>query len=95
MTIAIAEASDAHFVAPAKVTGAIVTPCSEFVDAKGLQALFGIKRQLAWRLAAEGAIDSVSLRRCPQVRGKRLYSVKSVRRFLAEKMENNGKASPK
>jgi hypothetical protein len=59
----------------------------EFVDFVGLRELFGIKRSLAYELLRDGAIRGVSLRRRGQVRGKRLFSVDSVRAFLQEQME--------
>lgn len=54
----------------------------EFVDTVGLRELFGIKRSLAYQLLDEGLIQSVSLRRRGQIRGKRLFNVCSVRSFL-------------
>ena len=59
----------------------------EFVDCKGLEAGWGIKRSLAYQLLADGKIRGVSLRRRNQIRGKRLFSVDSVRAFLREQME--------
>ena len=59
----------------------------EFVDCQGLQAGWGIKRSLAYQLLAEGKIKGVSLRRRGQCRGKRLFSVDSIRAFLRERME--------
>ena len=59
----------------------------EFVDCKGLEAGWGIKRSLAYQLLADGKIQGVSLRRRNQVRGKRLFSVDSVRSFLRQQME--------
>lgn len=59
----------------------------EFVDCDGLRQGFGIKRSLAYELLRVGAIKGVSLRRRGQVRGKRLFSVDSVRAFLREQME--------
>ena len=64
----------------------------EFVDCKGLEAGWGIKRSLAYQLLADGVIKGVSLRRRGQLRGKRLFSVDSVRQFLASQMENGGEA---
>jgi hypothetical protein len=58
----------------------------EFVDCKGLEAVFGIKRSLAYALLADGKIRGVSLRRRNQVRGKRLFQVDSVRSFLNSQM---------
>jgi len=62
-------------------------PDPEFVDCKGLEAGWGIKRSLAYQLLAEGKIRGVSLRRRNQLRGKRLFSVDSVRSFLKSQME--------
>ena len=59
----------------------------EFVDCKGLEAGWGIKRSLAYQLLADGKIKGVSLRRRGQSRGKRLFSVDSIRAFLREQME--------
>ena len=62
-------------------------PDPEFVDCKGLEAGWGIKRSLAYALLADGKIEGVSLRRRNQIRGKRLFKVDSVRAFLREQME--------
>jgi hypothetical protein len=59
----------------------------EFVDCKGLEAGWGIKRSLAYQLLADGKIRGVSLRRRGRCRGKRLFDVDSVREFLREQME--------
>jgi len=59
----------------------------EFIDFKTLEAGWGIKRSLAYQLLSDGKIKSVSLRRRGAVRGKRLFSVDSVREFLREQME--------
>jgi hypothetical protein len=59
----------------------------EFVDCKGLEAGWGIKRSLAYQLLADGKIRGVSLRRRGHSRGKRLFSVDSIRAFLQEQME--------
>jgi len=55
---------------------------AEFVDLDGLRSRFAIKRSLGLKLAAEGLIRSVSLRRRGATRGKRLFDVQSVREFL-------------
>lgn len=60
----------------------------EFVDCKGLEAGWGIKRSLAYQLLNDGKIQGVSLRRRGQSRGKRLFSVDSVRNFLRSQMES-------
>jgi hypothetical protein len=59
----------------------------EFVDCKGLEAGWGIKRSLAYQLLGDGKIKGVSLRRRGMTRGKRLFSVNSIRAFLREQME--------
>ena len=59
----------------------------EFVDCRGLEAGWAIKRSLAYQLLHEGKIRGVSLRRRGAVRGKRLFSVDSVRAFLREQMD--------
>ena len=59
----------------------------EFVDCKGLESGWGIKRSLAYQLLADGKIRGVSLRRRGRSRGKRLFSVDSIRAFLREQME--------
>jgi len=63
----------------------------EFVDSKGLECLFGIRRSRAYALLAEGSIRGVSLRRRGQLRGKRLFDVDSVRKFLRSRMEGEAK----
>jgi hypothetical protein len=65
----------------------------EFVDCRGLEAGYGIKRSLAYQLLADGKIQGVSLRRRNQMRGKRLFSVDSVRRFLRNQMEGDNETS--
>jgi hypothetical protein len=59
----------------------------EFVDLDGLRRGFGIKRSLAYQLLADGLIKGVSLRRRGAARGKRLFSVDSVRAYLSSQME--------
>jgi hypothetical protein len=63
-------------------------PDPEFVDFRGLEAGWGIKRSLAYQLLNDGLIKGVSLRRRGAIRGKRLFSVDSVRAFLREQMES-------
>jgi len=64
----------------------------EFVDCKGLEAGWGIRRSLAYQLLADGKIRGVSLRRRGRLRGKRLFDVASVRQFLHSQMDNGGEA---
>jgi len=59
----------------------------EFLDARGVEARFSIRRSLLYELHNGGHIQSVSLRRRGRARGKRLFSVNSIREFLAQQME--------
>jgi hypothetical protein len=59
----------------------------EFLDAVGVKARFSIKRSLLYELDNDGLVESVSLRRRGRTRGKRLFSVDSIRAFLREQME--------
>jgi hypothetical protein len=59
----------------------------EFLDATGVRAQFSIRRSLLWELDRDGLIKSVSLRRRGRSRGKRLFSVESIRQFLRTQME--------
>jgi hypothetical protein len=74
-------------VAPSEAAQSASRMEPEFVDCKGLEAGWGIKRSLAYQLLADGKIRGVSLRRRNQIRGKRLFSVDSVRAFLHAQME--------
>ncbi len=55
----------------------------EFVDLRGLELRFGIRRSSAYTLIAEGLIRSVVLRRKGLIKGRRLICVESVRNFMA------------
>lgn len=63
------------------------TADAEFIDLAGLRERFGIRRSLAYLLIEDGAIKSVSLRRCGAAKGKRLINVASVRDFLNSRMQ--------
>jgi hypothetical protein len=69
-----------------KATG--ITSLPEFVDHKGLRALFGLSRAHAYLLAGEGKIRSVCIRRPGAIRGKRLFCCQSIREFLAQCVDN-------
>jgi hypothetical protein len=69
-------------------TSVVVGPNTETTDYLGVQELFGIRRGLAYHLADTGAIKSFSLKEPGERRGKRLFSVPSIREFL------NGKLAP-
>jgi hypothetical protein len=74
--------------APVRATPAHVAgEDPEFLDARGVEGRFSIRRSLLYELHNGGHIKSVSLRRRGQSRGKRLFSVDSIRQFLREQME--------
>jgi hypothetical protein len=64
------------------VKAAAVSTQPEFVDHKGVRALYGLSRSSAYNLAAEGKIRTVSLRRPGTIRGRRLFDCASIRKFL-------------
>ena len=66
---------------------ASVTALPEFVDARGLRALFGISRTHGYFLADAGLVKTVSLRRPGTTRGRRLWDCESVRAFLRANIE--------
>lgn len=78
---------------PAPVGVGQVNPAQdpEFLDARDVQARFGLKRSLLYALLADGSIRGVSLKRPGRLRGKRLFYVASVRAFLHNQMEGTGK----
>jgi hypothetical protein len=61
---------------------------AEFCDSSGAFARFGLRRSLLYELHAQGLIQGVSLRRRGAARGKRLWSIDSIRSFLASRMED-------
>jgi hypothetical protein len=60
---------------------------AEFCDSPGAFIRFGLRRSLLYELHSAGLIDGVSLRRRGAVRGKRLWSIDSIRSYLASQME--------
>ena len=60
---------------------------SEFCDCAGAFARFGLRRSLLYELHSLGLIKGVSLRRRGTARGKRLWSIDSIRSYLATQME--------
>lgn len=68
-------------------TSVLVSLHTETTDYLGVQELFGIRRGLAYHLAATGQIESISLKDPGEVRGKRLFIVASIREFLNSKRE--------
>ena len=70
---------------------ASVAALPEFVDAKGLRALFGISRSYGYFLADTGLVKTVSLRRPGTTHGKRLWQCQSVRAYLQANIEERAK----
>ena len=54
----------------------------QYINSKGLAKLTGLTRSHAYLLYSEGKIDSVCIRRPGSTRGKRLWYVPSVLKFL-------------
>ena len=60
---------------------------AEFCDSPSAFVRFGLRRSLLYDLYAQGLIRGVSLRRRGAARGKRLWSIDSIRSYLREEME--------
>jgi hypothetical protein len=65
---------------------------AEFCDSSGAFQRFALRRSHLYQLHAEGLIDGCSLRRKGKQRGRRLWSIDSIRKYLASQMENGGGA---
>jgi hypothetical protein len=61
---------------------------AEFCDSLGAFVRFGLRRSLLYDLYGQGLIKGVSLRRRGAARGKRLWSIDSIRSYLASQMES-------
>jgi hypothetical protein len=72
-----------------KTTAPVTTsfPDAEFTDSPGAYRIFSLKRTYLYLLEKEGLIRGVSLRRRGTGRGKRLWSIDSIRSYLASQME--------
>jgi NDP-sugar pyrophosphorylase family protein len=66
--------------APVEAGQFVATP--EFLDVDQVRTYFGLKQSLLYRLLAEGKIRAVSIRQRGKTRGRRLFDVASIRRFL-------------
>jgi hypothetical protein len=69
------------------IPASIAVQDPEFLDARGVEGRFSIRRSLLYELHNGGHIKSVSLRRRGRSRGKRLFSVDSIRKFLRQQIE--------
>lgn len=59
----------------------------EFCDSPGAKFRFGLGRSYLYSLLAQGLIEGVSLRKRGQTKGKRLWKIDSIRRYLASQMK--------
>jgi hypothetical protein len=71
----------------AAVNAGILPAAPEFVDSKGLKTVFGICRSQGYRLADDGLVKTVCLRKPGALRGKRLWQCQSVREYLQAHLE--------
>jgi hypothetical protein len=78
----------AHNLTTHPVTiGAVQVVGPEFVGYAEARALFGLSRTHLYKLGKEGQVKTVSLRAKGTTRGRRLYSVDSIRTLLNAAME--------
>lgn len=54
----------------------------EYGGYKRVREIFDLSRTLLWRLAREGKITSVSIRERNRLKGRRLYRLSSISRYL-------------
>jgi hypothetical protein len=64
----------------------------EFVDSPGAFRRFSLRRVYLYELERLGLIRGVSLRKTGANKGKKLWSVASIRAYLASQMQNGGGA---
>jgi hypothetical protein len=67
--------------------GAVQVVGPEFVGYSEARAMFGLSRTHLYKLGKEGRVRTVSLRARGKTRGRRLYSVDSIRALLNSAME--------
>src|SRR5262249_21928359 len=65
---------------------------AEFCDSPGVFHRFALKRTYLYELERLGLIKGCSLRKRGAVRGKKLWSIASIRAYLTSQMENGGDA---
>lgn len=63
-------------------TKAAPSPAAEFMDHKGVTAIFGLSRPYLYQLQKSGAIRSKSFRKAGQQNAKRLWDVASIRAHI-------------
>ena len=79
-----AEGGTTHKTAPIQASSAID---AEFCDSPGAKTRFGLGRSYMYSLEKARLIRGVSLRKPGQLKGKKLWDVASIRRYLAAQME--------
>jgi hypothetical protein len=75
----------------AAINAGTLPAAPEFVDYKGLKAVFGISRAYGYRLADDGLVKTVSLRKPGTIKGKRLWECQSVREYLRANIDQRSK----
>jgi len=60
---------------------------AEFADSPGAYRIFSLKRGHLYLLEREGLIRGVSLRKKGAMRGKKLWSIASIRSYLESQMK--------
>ena len=71
-----------HLTTQPITLGTVQIAGPEFIGYREARLMFGISRTHLYRLAKEGLILTVSVRGRGKTRGRRLYSVDSIRAFL-------------
>jgi hypothetical protein len=62
----------------------------EFCDSPGAFQRFNLRRSHLYQLHKDGLIQGVSLRRRGAARGRRLWSIDSIRAYLNSQMDKGG-----
>ena len=75
----------------AAIAAGTIPSAPEYVDYKGLKSVFGISRAYGYRLADDGLVKTVCLRKPGTLRGKRLWECESVRDYLRANIDQRAK----
>lgn len=76
-----------HHTTQTPTIAAVQVAGPEFVGYQDARLLFGLSRTHLYKLGIEGSVKTVSLRGRGTTRGRRLYSVDSIRAFINASME--------
>lgn len=71
-----------------KPQSAAVTALPEFADHQTARKLFALSRSYLYRLADEGKIRSVSIRKPGALKGRRLFDCNSIRTYINASADN-------